>query len=243
MTQTQLSGVYNFRDLGGLPTPLGTTRFGALFRSDAPYELSDLDQSLLAQLGLRRVIDLRSPEEIARKIVTFVDSSIERSYVPIMNSAAPEKFVSAKGRLPPLDQLYRTMLQDRGHHLATAVKLIDTGDGGSTLVHCTAGKDRTGLVIALALSAVGVPNELIAADYAATKARLTGTWSQRMLAELSDLGTPIDDDLQTLIVASPASSMIEVLSYVEAEGGTQRYLLDHGMSRTDLEALTRHLVA
>jgi protein tyrosine/serine phosphatase len=111
---------------------------------------------------------------------------------------------------------------------------------GGVLVHCHAGKDRTGVVVALLLALAGVPAETIAADYALSERYLQPLYRQ-LMAETQD---PVERERLAQEVQSPPEIMLAVLSWLETTGrGIERYLLDSGMEPDDLQRLRRRLIA
>lgn len=121
---------------------------------------------------------------------------------------------------------------------------LPDGSVGGVLVHCTAGKDRTGLTVALALRAVGVARDDVVANYAETEARLRGPWLD---AKLELLRRFVGDDAESyteVLVTSPAAVLEEFLDTVEdgSREATRPYLRAHGMTDAELETLTRRLL-
>ena len=163
----------NFRDVGGMPTVDGLrTRPGVLWRSDAP--LAD-DATTHGPGGLTwppgSVIDLRNPEELDGRPHPLVALGSELTPLPLIQALAPEVLMRDA---PPetrqrrgLDELYMLLLGIGEAWLPVLVDVAAHGPG-PLLVHCAAGKDRTGVAVALLLRAAGVPRDVVAADFAAT---------------------------------------------------------------------------
>jgi protein tyrosine/serine phosphatase len=168
-----LRGLVNLRDVGGLPTVDGSvTRPGRLFRSEALVELEREDARwLIHEAGLGAVVDLRSASETiseGRGVLTefpllYVNVPIDPASVTLVRE--PE---AQGGDLTA--SVYIGLLEHPHGMLAHAVKVLGTLLDQPTLVHCAAGKDRTGIVIALALSIAGVEREAIVADYLRSEA-------------------------------------------------------------------------
>ena len=149
----------------------------------------------------------------------------------------------AQGRR--LGDLYVKTLESAGERVAEAVTLIAESPG-PVLVHCAVGKDRTGLVIAAALAAVGVPREAIAADYHATDVNMRGAVARiahdHDANEASRAVAQIEEHLPDLLRAPP-DGMDAVLDEFEgAEGGPGGWLLEHGMDEAALQRLRERLV-
>ena len=159
-------GCVNARDLGGYPTADGReTRWGAVVRSDSPAALTEAGRAALADYGVRAIVDLRLPTELADAPNPFAepgDHGIAYTNVSFIDPAfAPDAVTT-------LADDYLQMLDRYRRPVAEAITAVAQASPGAVLVHCAAGKDRTGLVAALLLGLVGVPAETIAADYAMT---------------------------------------------------------------------------
>lgn len=158
-----LTGAFNFRDLGGLHTRTGLrVRRGVLFRSDTLQALAADDVAYLVEtLGLELIVDLRSGQEA----VAQGRGPLAFAPVSYLNSPLIEAKVS---RLPPREQALSYSLEHLASPLsplATVVRILCAQAGRPALVHCAAGKDRTGLVTALLLRLLEVDDEEIVADY------------------------------------------------------------------------------
>ncbi|WP_244871838.1 tyrosine-protein phosphatase [Catellatospora sp. TT07R-123] len=174
--------VRNFRDLGGYRTADGrTVAWGRLYRSDTLGKFDDDDWAAFLALGVRTVIDLRYPWEIERggrvrehDSFTWHNLSVEHR---------PYKQASQGPEVDPVPFLagkYAEVAEDGVAELATALRLI-AGEGDGPLVfHCYAGKDRTGIVAALVLSLLDVPEDVIVADFA-----LTGLITEHLVADIT----------------------------------------------------------
>jgi hypothetical protein len=150
----------NFRDLGGLPAAGGRrTRAGVLFRSDSPGDVDPETLALLARHGIGRVIDLRQPGEVnAAGPEVLTRAGIDRLSLPV---ALPP----VDGGPTALDERYRAYLALSPGSIAAALEALTAAGRPPTLVHCTSGKDRTGVVIAMALRLAGVTENAVVADY------------------------------------------------------------------------------
>lgn len=234
-----LTGTLNTRDLGGLPVAGGgVTRSGVFYRSDVPMELSDADLARLAGLGLRTVIDLRQPYELERDPTGLVGRvGLELHNVEIWG-------LIEEGNNEPADRyditaLYIAALDHAGAGLAQAVKLLAQSDG-ALLFHCTAGKDRTGLVAALVLEAVGVDRDTIVHDFALTHDRI-GPLRERLLADAEKNGVP-RSDFGRLLGATPDLIGPALTHLAEQHGGAVAYLRRHGVTDAELARLRKKLV-
>ena len=156
----QLPGTRNLRELGGYPAGPGrTTRWGTLLRTDAHDQLPKDSQDRLIEMGIRQVIDLRWATELAERPSVFAGSATLR-YVSVPLLDNPPFPVES------LPNLYRRMIDERGEQLAIVVRALLAPDGLPAIIGCAGGIDRTGVTVGLLLSVIGVPLEVVAADYA-----------------------------------------------------------------------------
>ncbi|MEJ2886809.1 tyrosine-protein phosphatase [Actinomycetospora aeridis] len=160
------AGTLNFRDLGGLPAGTGRrTRHGVLFRSDTLQALTDADVGMLVErLGLEAVIDLRvGPEAVEQGRGPLVTRDVTYLNAPLREAEPNDE--------PPARQALLFSLQHLEAPtsvLGSVVRAAAAFAGRPTVVHCAAGKDRTGLVVTLLLALAGVETEAIVADYLAS---------------------------------------------------------------------------
>jgi protein-tyrosine phosphatase len=239
----RLPGTVNLRDVGGYPVAggggtaggKGTVRWGTLLRSDALHRVDDSGRAALSALGLRTVVDLRTDEEVRVAPSALDDAGLQTFHVPVFDAAAI-------GRLPPeLAAVYRYMIDDCGAAIASAIGRLCGDDALPGLVHCTAGKDRTGLVVALVLDVIGVPDEVIAADYALSAAYLDSGTAKAIsrIRAISGIGRWLD---LGALGASP-QVILDALARVRSRSGTvSDYLIGNGLTARDLGNLRTALV-
>jgi protein-tyrosine phosphatase len=157
---------------------------------------------------------------------------------------APEQLVALRAGIPTLAELYLSMLE---HGAATfadcarAVAVPEDPQRPGVLIHCTAGKDRTGVAVALLLDAVGTRREAIVADYTRSQDELAGPWAERMLEGMRRAGIPPLPEIEQLACATPADAIEAVLEAVDARGGAAAYLREGGLSEQELTALRTNL--
>ncbi|GII91878.1 tyrosine-protein phosphatase [Sinosporangium siamense] len=257
-----LDGAVNVRDLGGLPTSDGgTTQFGKIFRSDNLQGLTegDLDR-LVAGLKLRHVVDLRSTPEVRLEgpgpltrvptvnihhLTLFPEGGLHTDVEADRPALDGDKVLPWQERaaedieaLHKVTGFYYGYLRDRPDSVLAALRVFAHGDGPA-IVHCAAGKDRTGVVVAMALAVAGVTREAIVADYAATGDRLEG-----ILARLRASETYREDlDKRPAEDHRPRAEYMEsFLSVVDEKfGGPMNWLDTQGWTRGDTSALQARL--
>jgi protein-tyrosine phosphatase len=232
-------GGLNARDLGGYVTEDGRqTRWGAVVRSAALGALTEAGRAALADYGVRAIVDLRLPDELDREPNPFAepgDHGIVYTNVSILDPGAgfpPDTVTLAENYLWSLERF--------GGLVAAAVAAVAQAPEGGVLIHCAAGKDRTGLVSAMLLGVVGVPDETIADDYALT-AELLRPREQEWME--NGPGERAEREAMLARFAPTAEVMLEVLrKLTERYGGVEPYLLEAGLSRGDLERLRDRLL-
>ncbi|GAA3191667.1 tyrosine-protein phosphatase [Actinocorallia longicatena] len=258
-----LEGAVNVRDLGGLPTHDGAvTRPGHLYRSDNLQGLTPADVALLTGAkGLGHVIDLRSNAEVRLEgpgplvghpgVVHHHLSLFAEAGRMTDVDADPEAAADVDKVLPwqrrPADGgrthrsvgFYHAYLRDRPDSIIDALRVIAHEDRAS-IVHCAAGKDRTGVVVALALGIAGVTRPAIVADYAATGERISAILARLKASPTysADLDKRPDDS------HIPHASIMEkfLAGLDEEHGGPARWLTAQGWTDDDTAALRSRLL-
>lgn len=221
---------FNFRDLGGYTThDHREVRRGVLYRSDSLHRLSQADCIVLAGLGIRTVIDLRSDDELTEH------GRVADHEARVFRHAPLEEFAD-DGYLRPQAEQYLALALARRRQIALVLELLADAPGPAVF-HCMAGKDRTGVVAAILLAVLGVPDPTIAADYALTERSLAGAvaWASehepRWAAWLTRAAP-------SGLLDSPADVMIHFLALLRAESGTvDNYLADAGLRADAASAL------
>jgi protein-tyrosine phosphatase len=235
----QLAGVFNFRDAGGYPVEGGgSVRWRTLFRSDALHRLDAAGAAAVAGLGLRTVLDLRSHAE-----VEIAPSPVRGrvTHVPLLPDLRDVSVAPQGAAHVDLGGIYRFFVDECAEPIAAAIGELCSDDALPALVHCSAGKDRTGLVVALVLAVLGVPDELIAADYALSAVCLDP--SQTPVIGQLRASTGLGEDLTSALLGSPPELIVEVLDRIRARAGSvEQYLRAHGLSDAALSQLRFALI-
>ncbi len=191
---------------------------------------------MLAGLGLRTILDLRTQmeAEIAPSALDGLSASARLAHISLLAG-------DLQALPPELDAIYRYMIDDCGGTIGAAVKVLATADAFPALVHCSAGKDRTGIVVALVLAVLGVPDEVIAADYGLSASYLDAA-STPAIGQLQ-ASTGLGDQLSRPLLSSPPGLILAVLGRVrKTAGSVEGYLLEHGLRPTDLTRLRSALL-
>jgi protein-tyrosine phosphatase len=239
-SRMDIDGTHNFRDVGGYPAGGGRTRFGQLFRSDALNGLTATGAADVAMLRIGVVIDLRSDLEVSQDRSGIYIPGAVLVRLPIHGGSRSSIL---EGNHISLELLYRQVLLDSGWSVAAAVSVIAESGSVPVLVNCTAGKDRTGLVIAMALEAAGVDREAVVADYTQSALNLDGEWLDQTMTALISNGVPISPRLFEAIGGSPDRAMSHLLTWVDREyGSTVGFLGAHGLVEQSLELLREKLI-
>ncbi len=238
-TWIELEGAFNARDLGGLPTrePDRRTRRGVLLRADALDGLSAADVAVLVEeWALGHVVDLRSAGERAERgrgllgdhaplvyteLEVIRDADLERrrlARVARMEAGMEPAEIIGEG--------YVELLELGARAFVGAFEGMLRPGGVPALIHCSAGKDRTGVLAALLLDAVGVPRDAVVADYAATGERMEGVMARLQEAQHFQ---GLAANLPAFTFEAQAASMAHFLDRLHAEwGGAEAWLEAHG---------------
>lgn len=226
-----LDAVHNFRDLGGYPTADGrTTRWRTLFRADGLYRLTAADLERVRQLGLRTVVDLRTPAELDER-GTFPHHAhpVDFHHVSVIDHTwQPDDRLHEVDAADFLESAYRTMLDGTPDRFADAFQRLCAPGAMPAVFHCAAGKDRTGVLAMLLLGSLGVPEQYIAADYALTEAgmRRMREWSAR---EFPDLHERITATPAVFSAAVPEAMMRLVRHLCGEYGSVRAYVRSIGV--------------
>lgn len=223
----------NVRDLGGLPTSDGREiGAGVLIRSDNLSRLTEAGVEAVREASVSRIIDVRTAPECEGDPSPFASDPVYRN-MPLYNDDDPYDPTQT------IDQQYVAMLDLHPELFAAAVGAIADAPTGGVVVHCHAGKDRSGTVVALALSVAGVPAESVAADYAVLDDRMREHLDEQLLL--------IDDptersQLAESFTARPETMLAALRHLEDRYGGVEPYLRHGGLTDNQVTALRTRLI-
>ncbi|WP_174299300.1 tyrosine-protein phosphatase [Caulobacter sp. S45] len=250
-----LAGVDNFRDFGGAVSRFGgRVRTGRLFRSANLAGADKADIVQLDRLGVRTIVDLRRPAERRRQpsrwtsfpgrlILSDLGDREEGPHIAFLRQGD----LSDAGVEAYLSGYYREAFFEPRHMalFAETFSALDAGDG-ALLIHCTAGKDRTGLLAALIQAALGVGRPEIMADFLATNtAMMTGPRREQVSATLAPIlgGEPSAAILQGFMGVTGGHLDVALASLDIRTGGLEPYLASLGVGQDRLSRLCARLLA
>jgi protein-tyrosine phosphatase len=235
----ELAGCLNFRDLGGYPTADGRlVRWRQVFRSDALHHLTAPDVARLrGELGIDAVIDLRSSAELRSEGRGPLSAETVRfHHVPLFDGDIPR---SAPAAELTLTDRYVLLAEFAKEPIAAVIRILADADAPA-VYHCAAGKDRTGVLSAILLGVLDVPDEVVVADYAATQANLDAIIDRLMSTK----------GYQTMLSALPPDTLHAdpetMLRFVErmrsTYGSMAAYAASAGVPADAIERLRARLV-
>jgi protein-tyrosine phosphatase len=212
-----LEGSFNFRDLGGYATDDGrVVRWRQLFRADGPHALTDDDGKALAELGITTVIDLRTTEELERGRWTTHLGPVTEHHLPLIDVLPREENAHEWSDASWVARHYIGHLTNATATIANALRILADATE-PVMFHCSAGKDRTGVLAAVLLGTLGVTDDDIVADYA-----LSGEAMHRFFGFLRDRSDNPEmlEQWKPTVLAAPAEAMAEVVAHVRARYGS-----------------------
>jgi protein-tyrosine phosphatase len=240
-------GCFNVRDLGGLETASGgRTRRGAVVRADNMRGLSASGWQAAIDHGVRRLVDLRFEGEGLGEAsppdgVAVVAVSLFGQHDPELARAFDERVRNEDDVAAVFAAGYIDTLENSPDRVATAVAAVaDTDHADGVVIHCLAGKDRTGIVSALLLGVADVPDEVVAADYAQSGPNM----EPRFVEWLASAGTAAELEFRRRLVEAPVETMMAVLSWLRnSTGGAAGYLRQAGLTEGQILRLRMRLLA
>ena len=245
----RFTGAKNFRDLGGYQTADGrTVRWGLLYRSDALHALTDFDLERLSALSLSRVIDFRSDYERQQAPDRLpAGGNIPCAQIPILDASTalvqvPRDELAKKLRnVDPHEYLHETYVgfvtRFTPDFRLFFRELVSAG-GQPVLVHCTAGKDRTGFAAAILLRLLGVPHETVIQDYLLTNEYFFAHYKWNLVLARLMKGGRFADAIRGFMRAEPQYLSTAFDTMDREFGSFERYIRDGiGLSPTEVEHL------
>jgi protein-tyrosine phosphatase len=244
-----LEAAHNVRDLGGYVLGDGRSiRWGRLLRGDGLHHLTAADLDALAPLGLRTVVDLRTPGEVEERGTFPIDRMpVQLVHHPVIDSTWNRDDVPrfAGAEQPEVEFLawaYATMLAEGGPRFGAAIRRLAVPGALPAIFHCAAGKDRTGILAALLLAGLGVDDDVIVADYGLTAAGIE-RMKEWLQANRPDRAMALAEAPSVFLAAHPEAMQRTLESVRSAHGSVPGFLETVGVSDrtlTDLaDALTR----
>jgi protein-tyrosine phosphatase len=234
-----LESALNFRDVGGYAAADGrTVRWRRLFRAGGLSELSVADLVVLRELGITTVVDLRSTAEWESGRFPVDQIPVTFHHVPIVEEILdPTRYEMPKGMMAARYLDYARIGSDP---IAKALSVIADPNGHPIVVHCLAGKDRTGVVVALALALLGVDDETIAEDYALSNLTMAAL-RERALANVDrPVRSPELDN--EVFSANPANITSLLASLREVHGSIEDYVVASGVNPGAIDSLRDSLL-
>lgn len=232
-----LEAVHNFRDMGEYPTVDGRrTRPGQLFRADGLFRLTANDLATLEPLGLRTVIDLRTFGELDTYGRYPAEGLASWHHLPVIDVTWERVEVEERSATQFLYDQYTSMLAYGEPLFAAAIRTLALPGALPGVFHCAAGKDRTGILAALILGAIGVPDDVIVADYALTQEgmRRMKAWAETSSPEMWASW----QSMPAVHAAAEPEAMAWLLRDIRAAHGSVRdYVRTLGVGTAELESL------
>lgn len=236
-----LEGAFNVRDLAEIPTANPRVVAGRVYRADALHRFTEADCGVFRSLGVSRVFDLRSEVELANDGVgDFVDDTIEHRHVPLVEVTLSPFDPTIDWSQLDLSNRYVEMLAGGGAVIAEILTSLAAADAEPTVFHCTGGKDRTGVVAAVLLRALGVDDATIVDDYATSEHYLAPV-IDAYRDTLAEHG--LDEESVAYLTLSPPKRMRHTLAELDRRwGGTDAYLDSIGIDGSVVDGLRRRLL-
>jgi protein-tyrosine phosphatase len=227
-----VTGALNVRELGGVHVKGGLLPYGRFIRAADLARLTDADRQVIHEHGVATDIDLRSPDEVAKAPDALThDHTIRYSNVPFFGAAPPDASVT------DINAMYLHSLENNQPQYREIFETIARAGPGAVLYHCTAGKDRTGMISAILLALAGTPRAEIVHNYA-----LSGQYIKPMLATPAIQQTLKEHpDLKPMMRSPPAAIETYLNALDQKYGGAESYLTMIGVNTSDVAAIRRRL--
>jgi protein tyrosine/serine phosphatase len=237
-----LEGACNVRDLGGLPAGASRTRSGVLVRADALDGLTDQDVDVLVAAGICHVVDLRSAKERGERGgtrlraagVTHSDlQAFDDEVLARRRRSRNEAHAAGVDPVTIMVDGYMELAELGGPTFVQVLERIVAPGGSPVVVHCSAGKDRTGVLVAVLLEVAGVERAAVVTDYAATQQRMADVASTLRASAAYQAMT---EEIPAFVLQAQPETMEAFLARVDRRwGGAAGYLAAYGASDDALQ--------
>lgn len=238
-----LPDLRNLRDVGGLRTADGRqVREGVVYRSASPMFMDAAQVAhLVDRLGIRTRVDLRSDVELSEiSNEHLAEAAITVAHLPFLSGGGWRSHADDVPVGVRVATHYLGYLEHSSESVTSVVRLLADHDTGPVLMHCSAGKDRTGVALAMVLSSVGVTDEEIVRDYARTQEDLEALLEQ--LRGLPAYRARLDALPEESLTADPSSMETFLARVHETYGGARPYFTRHGVEDRVLDDLEARLL-
>ena len=234
-----LAGTCNTRDVGGYKTSNGhVIRPNRLLRSDSLHALTPADVAQLRALGLRTVVDLRRDDEREKEPNRLAHEPwIDYRPNPLFNREPYARGIDVN----QVAGYYCALVDTSQPEISQVLQLLADPASYPVLIHCAVGKDRTGLLVALALSQAEVPPATIAADYALSDVLIEPL--KPKYRHLFQINTTLAPDVYEALLTAPPQAMLDLLRYVDTQyGGVPAYMRQIGLSDAEIQQIRQNLI-
>jgi len=234
-----LENALNFRDFGGYRTvDGGRVRWRRLFRAGGLSELTPADLDVLRELGIATVLDLRSTAEWESGRFPVHEIPVALHHLPLVEEILdPARYTVPEGMLAAR---YQEIAQIGATNIAQAISIVADRECHPVVVHCLAGKDRTGVVVALILSLLGVDDETVAEDYALSNLAMGRL---RALAEATLEPIVRDEAVSDEVFSARPSNITALFGALRAaHGSIEDFVISAGVKPAAIDALRHALL-
>lgn len=235
-----LQGPGNFRDVGKIYISGNTyVNTGVLYRSDSPSKYTESDWNVIMSLGINLIIDLRSDKENDKDSYE-VPEGIRYTRNPVYNkdpikSVMTHILLNRKSLSHMMSNAYISMIKDRAKSFGETIRLISNNIKNGTIIHCTAGKDRTGMVTAMILETLGVNRHDIIKDYSLSNKGFRSNYEaflENDASKLEQFGVS-SEEMKVLFMANPEWLENALNDITNRYGNMENYLLNQAGLKTD----------
>lgn len=234
----ELESAFNMRDIGGYPAAGGHVRWGRVFRADNLSRLTDDDCERMRQLGVTTVLDLRTTNELANGCFPVERIPVTFRHLPFLDEIPdPDRFRLAPGMLA---RQYLEIAEDAASQVGEALSLLAEDGATPAIIHCAAGKDRTGVLVAVLLALLGIDDAVIVADYALSAAAMTSL--RASLVKKFPEGREVILAADEMFSAEPSNMERLLTELRERYGSVEAYAATAGAGPEIVEALRRQLI-